>query len=446
MIARAARYAARLACLAAVAIGCRDIYVCHDSALCTAVNAGAGAAELGGNDSEMSPATSAGSSAANGTARGTSGAAGGGNDLAEAGAAETPSAAGAPGSESCELPLANCDRSGLNGCETNVSVAVDHCGACNERCAGVCAQSSCHLLDELTKQPIRPLSPFAVTTEYLYFMWGDEGGPYRLSRVDKMGGTPELVADNLPELTGIAAAPGRIFLWGDGENLHSVTPAGMVTDEGFAVSAVASQADVVYAVRDDALIERKSDSSNWQAAAHFSAAEHGVELWPVDVDGQLVVLRSSGIDETAHYDVMLVDQLGAPDAEPALLASGSGALVQVRASRTHVYWLTSTSSALGAAWFELRRHDVNPDSAEELVARELDVLGFAVDDAYAYLPRSVSTGNELELVMLGDRSEKLHLGARRELTFPESVANFLWFFDLTRQRLMRVDLGFGEPP
>ena len=427
MTARVARSAALLGALVALVAGCRDIYVCHGSARCQALAQDAGGGGLSGTESQAgAPAQNGGASA------GTNGNPAGG-DLGNNGEA---------GAVSCQLPLANCDLSRLNGCETDVTVALEHCGACDHPCDGVCARSECHLPSALTQQPIRPLSPFAVTTEYLYFMWGDEGGPYRLSRVLKTGGSPEPVADNLARLSKIAAAPDRIFLWDFAENLRSVTPAGVVTDEGFEVSAVAPQASVVYAVREGALIQRKSSSTTWQPTPGFPAAEPGAELWPVDVSDKLVVLRASGADAAAHYDVLLVDQPDVPNAQPQTLTSGSGVPVGVRASNANVYWLTH--DAVDSDLFELRRRDLLSNIPDELVAKERNVLGFTVDEGFAYLPRSLSTGYELEFVLLDSVGEKYHLGSRSEITYPESVGQFLWFFDTSAQRLMRVDLGFGD--
>ena len=426
MTARAARGVALLCALAASVSSCRDIFVCHGSEQCQARGGGA----EGGGD-----AAQAGTLASDGGSGGVLGA--GGSEIAlEAGQA------GEPATDSCEPPLASCDRTSLNGCETDLSTAIDNCGGCNRACDGVCARSSCHVPSAQTEQPIRPLSPFAVTTDYLYFVWGAEAGPYRLSRVSILGGRPELVADNLPNCSGIAAAPDRIFLWDCGnDNLLSVTPAGVVTDEGFQADGVAPQETVVYAAKAGVLMQRKSRSSSWQPTPGFPTGDSGVDLWPVDVSGQLVVLRASGFDDAAHYDVLLVDQPDVPNAQPQTLASDSGRLVQVRAVDGKVYWLTTDSVV--SDWFELRRHDLSPSSSVELVARERKVTGFALDSAFVYLPRWLNTGFELELVLVRSIGEKFHLGSRFDIAYPESVGDYLWFFDTSKERLMRVSLEFG---
>lgn len=426
MTARAARGVALLCVLAASVSSCRDIFVCHGGAQCQALG---GAADGGGD------AARAGTLADDGGSGGVPGA-GGSEVVLEAGQA------GEPATDSCQPPLASCDRTSLNGCETDVSTAIDNCGGCDRVCDGVCARSSCHVPSAQTEQPIRALSPFAVTTDYLYFMWGDEAGPYRLSRVDKLGGRPELVADNLPNCSKIAAAPDRIFLGECGnDNLLSVTPSGVVTDEGFQSDRVAAVGSVVYAANAGVLMQRKSRSSSWQPTPGFPTGDSGVDLWPVDVNEQLVVLRATGFDESVHYDVLLVDQPDVPNAQPQTLASDSGRLVQVRAVDGKVYWLTTDSVV--SDWFELRRHDLSPSSSVELVARERKVTGFALDSTFVYLPRWLTTGYELELVLVESIGEKFRLGSRFELTYPESVGDFLWFFDTSKQRLMRVNLEFG---
>lgn len=426
---RVVRWLALLTALLATLSGCRDIFVCHGSAQCQAHS---GAAEGGGGES------SEGGTPARQGSSGSGGAAGTG-DLANVGQGGQ---AGEAGAESCQMPLVSCDGSSLNGCETDITTSIDHCGGCGRACEGVCARSTCHLPSTQTDQPIRALSPFAVTSDYLYFMWGDEAGPYRLSRVGKqLGGQPEIVADNLPDCSELAAASDRIFLWECGnDNLLSVTPSGAVTDEGFQARGVAPQAGVVYAVNAGVLMRRKSGASGWQPTPGFPSGDSGVDLWPVDVDGQLVVLRATGFDDAAHYDVLLVDQPDVPNAQPKTLASGGGVLVHVRAVDGKVYWLTKESIVSDS--FQLRRHDLSPSSAVELVAEERSVTGFALDSTFVYLPRWLSTGYELELVLQNSIGEKYHLGSRFDLTFPESAGSFLWFFDTSKERLMRVDLGF----
>lgn len=53
--------------------------------------------------------------------------------------------AGACGIASCNAGFANCDGSAANGCETNTSSSVTHCGKCGNACAGgqTCVSSSC---------------------------------------------------------------------------------------------------------------------------------------------------------------------------------------------------------------------------------------------------------------------------------------------------------------
>lgn len=45
----------------------------------------------------------------------------------------------------CSEPFANCDRKYSNGCETDLRVSQQHCGACKAPCAGSCVDGVCRL-------------------------------------------------------------------------------------------------------------------------------------------------------------------------------------------------------------------------------------------------------------------------------------------------------------
>jgi len=428
-MSRAAWCALFLSLFATAAVSCRDLYVCGGSPLCDAAAGGGGGgagAGVGGRGSAGDVAQ-AGDFSSNG----------GSIEVAPGGAA------GEGGALACESPLANCDQTRLNGCEADLSGDVNDCGRCGSLCNGVCARSSCHVPQSLVEQAIQPLTPFAQTSDSLYFEWGAPSGPYHLSRVDKLGGTPQLVADKLPAFSQIAAGPDRVYLWAPAENLHSVTFAGKVVDEGIEVSAIAVQGDVVFAASKGMLLERKSPTASWQPVPGFSSVGSDSQLWPVDVDGSLVVVRVTGVDTAPHYEVLLLEMPDVVGSPVDVLASGSGLPVRVRSSTHYVYWLVQTG-ANETGLFELHRHEPLVDTPEQFVAREFSVDDFALDDGFVYLTRSLNPGHELELVLVESIGEKLHLGSRFDLVYPEPVGDYLWFFDTSLQRLRRVDLGFGQ--
>ncbi|HVJ16082.1 MAG TPA: hypothetical protein VM686_11655 [Polyangiaceae bacterium] len=44
----------------------------------------------------------------------------------------------------CSAPFANCDERYSTGCETDVRTSSQHCGGCNQPCAGTCVDRVCH--------------------------------------------------------------------------------------------------------------------------------------------------------------------------------------------------------------------------------------------------------------------------------------------------------------
>jgi hypothetical protein len=117
----------------------------------------------------------------------------------------------------------------------------------------------------------------------------------------------------------------------------------------------------------------------------------------------------------------------------------------VRTQGDYVYWLVRDPQA-DSDLFELRRRSTFANGAYELLARERGARDFAVDAAFAYLTRWLSTGYGVEVIAVHSISEKLHLGLSFELTYPESVGPLFWFYDSSRGRVQQVDLGLGDLP
>ncbi|HKQ67761.1 MAG TPA: hypothetical protein VJT73_00405 [Polyangiaceae bacterium] len=354
------------------------------------------------------------------------------------------------GAPACQYPLDNCDRAWLNGCETDLWSDANHCGRCGAVCDGVCGRRGCLAPDTLSELSITPGTPFAVTADYLYFVSGERGGPFRLSRIDELGHAPEVLADDLPEFSEIAASANRLYLWGFGENLRSSNLQGVLVDEGFVVSAVAPSESAVYAVSHGVLLARKAGDTTWARTTWFASEAGSVELWPIDVSGELVVVRMFEGESPARYEIELIDRPDSPDGGVMSLASGSGTPVRLRALSDYVYWLVRTEDG-DSDVYELHRIRTSINSPNELLARGRGATDFALDSSFAYVTRSLAQGYQIEVISVGSISEKIRMGTRFEIQFPESFGGQLWFFaydaataTAPSKSLRRVDLRIGK--
>lgn len=420
--------------LAASATSCRDITVCADLRLCNA--SGGVAAGAGSYGPTMAGKAGMGGQLAQGGRPPT----GGAPPIDLAGGA----AGAAGGLESelvCSPPLADCNQTPLDGCEIDLFSDPEHCGDCNSPCDGVCARGRCHLPVSTGTVQQQVVADFAVIGEALYFTWGPYDGPFHLSRVERAGENARELAGGLPRFSRLAAAPQELFLWGVSETLRVSDLNGVMVDQGFEVSGVASLSGATYAGSKGQLLERPAGATSWEASAWFPS-EAGTTLWPIAVDDRLVVFRILEDDRAPRYEVLLASDPSAGDGGIRLLASGDGLPTRIRALHD-VYWMVQLPNADSRA-FELRRHSLDPDATGQLVASERNVTNFALDESFAYVTRTLNSSYELVLVPVSSISQKYRFGSRIELFHPESVAGLLWFYDSSAKRVHSVDLGLDE--
>jgi hypothetical protein len=198
--------------------GCRSIAICS-SEECRAdlVRGGSatGGDSAGGNGpSDGSGAPSEGSGAPS-AALAEGGAAGVGEPAVGAGGAfvEPPEAL------TCEPNMADCDGSRLTGCESDVTWAIRHCGACGQMCDGLCMGGRCE--PTVLVQPTYAVS--MVATETTGFALVTDMFTHSLVRVDfKTASSSELLSDVDSE-TLLAASGDRVYVLDVTNNvLHSM--------------------------------------------------------------------------------------------------------------------------------------------------------------------------------------------------------------------------------
>jgi hypothetical protein len=80
-----------------------------------------------------------------------------------------PTDSGAPrDAAACPADYGNCDRDEANGCETDLRISSDHCGACGRACGGTaCIMGQC-APQEIVKQIAQPYSFLAVGGRIVY--------------------------------------------------------------------------------------------------------------------------------------------------------------------------------------------------------------------------------------------------------------------------------------
>jgi len=285
------------------------------------------------------------------------------------------------------------------------------------------------------------VADFGVGGDSLFFVWGPYDGPFHLSRADKTGANARVLADDLPRFSRLSVASKELFLWGFAENLRRSTLDGVMTDEGFEVSGVASLSNATYAGRGGQLLERRAGTGTWEPSPWFIAAADTV-LWPLAVDDRLVVFRITEDEDAPHYEVLLVGDPSAVDGGLRTLASGNGLPTRIRGLH-EVYWIVQLPNADSHS-FELRRHSLDPDATTQLVASARNITNFALDETFAYVTRTLTLSYELLLVPVSSISEKYRFGSHLELMHPESVGGRLWFYDASSKRVRSVDLGLNE--
>ena len=336
---------------------------------------------------------------------------------------------------SCQEPFDDCDRSPLNGCETDLWQDPRHCGSCDARCDGVCSRRGCHVPELISDRAITPRSSMAVTADYVYFLSREEpDGSVRLMRVATFGGPPEVFTENLPLFEQVAIFDGRIYLWGNGNNLWSGTGPADFVDEGFATGSVASDHGVVFAERDGALVARALGEQAWVRQNWFRE-EYATDFWLASmVEGLCIVRFSSG--EAPVHEILLAREPELPDGGLVTLADGVGNPLRVRIEfGGTVYWLVEDGSN------ENKLFRVRSGESSEVWVAASGIDDFTFDGYYLYLTRTLSPGHEILVTSITSHSEVLHLGTPLEMRFPQAVGDQLWFF--AQSRLQRVDLQVG---
>lgn len=184
-----------------------------------------------------------------------------------------PASDGAAGSagaaNECGPRFLNCDRTRLNGCETDSLRDFRHCGACDAVCKGVCANGSCVAFAAVASDWTAD-SAMALTEEFVYFAASRVGASHpvllRLSRRD--GTLITLAEGGFNEAKALAASPSRLYLLDAFTSLYSFPIEGGRFEEETGVSGSEELASVganVAVVADGQVFVRSGDTGAWRA-------------------------------------------------------------------------------------------------------------------------------------------------------------------------------------
>jgi hypothetical protein len=182
--------------------------------------------------------------------------------------AENLGGAGAGGepdpSSDCTATRANCDRSTLNGCETDLQSHPRHCGACDQECVGVCTTGTCVPFEERVPELYRSSANVLVTASAAYFI-GQPGlqlDAMSVGRYDlESGEVAWIIEDGWSDVTALAATATRLYILGD-DSLYSWSFAdGELRDEGliWAESVSASGTTVAAVAYGEAYVRSGDD-------------------------------------------------------------------------------------------------------------------------------------------------------------------------------------------
>lgn len=207
MTSRAAPLAAVSLFALALAGGCRSTTVC-DPKECPELPAPGGAGSGG--------QVTVGATNAGGMAAGEAGAeAGLAGELGMGGGGAPPDE---PAPLTCEPNMADCDRSRLTGCESDVTWTVRHCGACGQRCDGLCLGGRCEPT-VLVQEAYAETMVASATTGFAIV--SDLSGP-SLVMIDMETASSTVLISNVSRDSTLAASADRFYLLDRAQNeLHS---------------------------------------------------------------------------------------------------------------------------------------------------------------------------------------------------------------------------------
>ena len=167
----------------------------------------------------------------------------------------------------CSATHDNCDRSTLNGCETDLLSNRRHCGACDNECTGLCSGGACVGFDIRVPSTYDAMVNVLVTESEAFFVASSTCclEPAGLGRYDlESGDVTWLVRDAWSEVTGLAASATRVYVIGDYSLYSMERTGGELRDEGITCDAISAAGTTVAAIVSGAAYVRTDDGGEFE--------------------------------------------------------------------------------------------------------------------------------------------------------------------------------------
>ncbi|MEO8903953.1 MAG: hypothetical protein ABI488_16615 [Polyangiaceae bacterium] len=395
---------------------CHDFHACYD-ARCEALAEESGGAPDAGEDAN-----------------------GGEIGLGEVDGAGTGEGGGAPGEggAACVLPRADCDESGLTGCESNVMTDVRNCGACRANCIGACVKGSCKPFESLRLYMGLPAASgisqtstelFALSNDYYdaVVRWSEQTGPVTLFEQGKT-------------FQQLANATDRLYLNEQASNELWSLPigGGLLQDEQQTARSIASAGGFLYAVDELGMPYRLSPATGKRLDLPLpSAIDPARRAVLATYDLDLTLLGSLDL---GGYSVYFLS--GSSETEWQLIATGRGQPVQARLNSDAVYLSVATdasgsSSDAASKAYELRQHSLN--GATHVLARLTGVVDFELVGANVYVSmKRPDESSALRIISIADPTKTLEVETSTTMNSLTYVEPYFYFGETARTRLSRL--------
>lgn len=413
---------------------------CRQVSLCGAANpscrpdasAGSAGALIAGTDGALAELAGQGGVPELSSA-GEAGLALGGSIEHEAGAAGQ---AGEASELECPKPHANCDATSLNGCETNLSLDPNHCGACNTPCDGLCVSSSCLGFEVAGNYGLQ--SNLAISDQFLYFVTGEGFTSERLMRVDSLSKKAETLAQNLLDFDRVAVGADRVYLWSDTAGLWSVLNGShLLVDEGIQLEWFGVNREYSFWLDFPTLHRRRigaapSEQTAWRELRDARPSDLAVD------ESELVFLQHGDPDRISRFALYQ----DAPT-QPELLVSEKGEIVRFRLYENELYWVTRYTEGV-LEHDELHRLSLLDSGTPELLLSAPRIENFAVNGwVFAYRPALPYF--EIQALHPARPNQIYRLGTLAMPSLMEADGQGrLWIFESELSRVLSSDVSWLE--
>lgn len=344
---------------------------------------------------------------------------------------------GSQGDDRCSATHANCDRSTLNGCETDLETSPRHCGACDRECAGVCTLGACVPFEVRVPELYEPMANVLVTGSAAYFVGRPSQRVEAMSvgRYDLESGAVTWIAEGgWSDVTALAATATRLYVVGDNSLYSMPFPSGELRDEGLIwVESVSAMGTTAAVVADGEAYVRSGDSGAFALVPddHF-------------VYAVAATLNEVYIARDAPDAGFSVEEHSLIDGTWEVIATGEGYARGLTVDEFGEAYV-ATESEFASRTLSLRRID-SPGITDPLVEFSSDSLWLLTTSPSPLGGRAwVGTYSEgsrqgIRLVTLGHRpffADWPTVGVVEGLS---ASGTELWFVDPLRHALVSIDL------